>query len=77
VSTDTTPYPTGPAILETSDGQGLRRHRTSSSLTAEDAELERDPAYLAQIRARKAVLQAQAVALQAQASDLEVAGAAD
>jgi hypothetical protein len=39
--------------------------------------LERDPAYLGQIRARKAMLQAQAVLLQTQASDLEVVGAAD
>jgi hypothetical protein len=69
--------PTGPAILETSDGQGLHRRRTSSSLTADDAAHERDPTYLAQMRARKATLQAQAVLLQARASDLEVVGAAD
>ena len=38
---------------------------------------ERDPAYLAQMRARKAILQAQAVLLQAQEPCHEAAGAAD
>jgi hypothetical protein len=39
--------------------------------------LERDPAYLAQIRGRKAMLQAQAALLRAQAPCLEAAGVAD
>jgi hypothetical protein len=69
--------PTAPSMLETNDNQGVCQRRTSSSLTAEDVARERDPAYLAQMRARKTVLQAQAMLLQAQASDLEVAGAAD
>ena len=68
---------TGPLMLETNDNQGLRRRRTQSSLTAEDMVRERDPGYLAQMRARKTMLQAQAMLLQTQASDLEVAGAAD
>jgi hypothetical protein len=54
-----------------------RRHRIPSSLTAEGTGIEQDPAYLAQMRARKAVLQAHAVLLQDQATCLETAGAAD
>ena len=69
--------PTGPSRSRMNESQGQRRHRSSSSLKAEDMALERDPAYLAQMRARKATLQAQAVLLQARASALEVAGAAD
>jgi hypothetical protein len=67
----------GPSIPGTNDGQGPRRRHTSSSPLAADAARERDPAYLAQMRARKAMLQARAVALQAQALGLEVTGAAD
>jgi hypothetical protein len=70
----------GPAALSMSgmnDNQGLRRGRVSSIRAAEGTARDRDPAYLAQMQARKATLQAQAVLLQAQASDLEVAGAAD
>ena len=46
--------PVGPSMPGTNDSQGLRRRRTQSSLTAEDMARERDPAYLAQMRARKA-----------------------
>jgi hypothetical protein len=67
----------GQSMAGGNNHQGLRRRRTPSILATEGATLERDPAYLAQIRARKAMLQAQAVALQAQASALEVVGAAD
>jgi hypothetical protein len=45
--------------------------------TAEGMAHERDPAYLAEMQARKAVLQAQAMLLRAQESYLEAAGAAD
>jgi hypothetical protein len=55
----------------------LRRRRTLSVLTADGAALERDPAYLAQIRARKAILQAQAAWLQTQGLCNDAAGAAD
>ena len=68
--------PTGPSMPGTNDHQGPRRRHTPSILTAEGLALERDPAYLAQMRARKAILQAQAVLL-AQASGLEVVGATD
>jgi hypothetical protein len=61
----------------TNDGQELRQHCVQSILTAEGVALKRDPGYLAQIRARKAVLQAEAALLQAQTSGFEVAGAAD
>ena len=54
-----------------------RRRRVPSILVAEDMALERDPGYLAQMRARKAMLQAQAALLRAQEPCLEVAGAAD
>lgn len=50
---------------------------TSIDRTRVQEMLERDPAYLAQMRARKAALQAQAVLLQAQESYLEALGAAD
>jgi hypothetical protein len=69
--------PTAPSMLETNDNQGVCQRRTSSSLTAEDVARERDPAYLAQMRARKTVLQAQAALLQAQEPCLETASAAD
>jgi hypothetical protein len=69
--------PTAPSTLGTHGNQESRRCRGPSILTAEDIALERDPAYLAQIRARKAMLQAQAVLLQAQEPCLETVGAAD
>jgi hypothetical protein len=69
--------PVGPSIPETNDSAGVCRRRTQSSLTADDAALERDPAYLAQMQVRKAMLQAQALLLQTQESCLEAAGAAD
>jgi hypothetical protein len=65
------------SVPETDDGQGPCRRRVSSALTAEGLMLERDPSYLARMRARKAMLQTQAVFLQAQVSGLEVAGIAD
>jgi hypothetical protein len=61
----------------TSDGREPRRSHGSSIFAAEGIALERDPAYLAQMRERKAALQAQAVLLQAQESYLEALGAAD
>jgi hypothetical protein len=61
----------------TSDHQKPRRRRALSILTAEGMALERDSAYLAQIRTRKAMLQAQAALLRAQESCLEAVGAAD
>jgi len=64
-------------MLETNNGQEPRRRRTPLSPAAADATREHDPAYLAQIRARKVMLQAQAVLLRAQESCLEAAGAAD
>jgi hypothetical protein len=64
-------------MFGTNSTQEPRRRRVQPIPTAEGIALERDPAYLAQMRARKAMLQAQAVALQAQASALEVVGAAD
>lgn len=57
-------------MLGTDDNQEPRWRRAPLTLTAEGIALEHDPAYLVQIRARKAMLQAQA-------SDLEVTGAAD
>jgi hypothetical protein len=66
-----------PSMLETNDNQEPRRRRIQSIPSPEGMARERDPAYLAQMRARKAVLQAQAILLQTQASDLEVPGAAD
>jgi hypothetical protein len=67
----------GPSVSETNNGAEAYRRRTQSSLAAEGLTLERDPAYLAQMRARKAILQAQAVLLRAQTVNLEVAGAVD
>jgi hypothetical protein len=69
--------PAEPSLLGTNDHREPRRRRMQSILTAEGMALEHDPAYLAQMSARKVMLQAQAVLLQAQASDLDVAGAAD
>ena len=69
--------PVKPSILMTNSNQEPYCRRAPSSPTAGDTACEHDPAYLAQIRARKAMLQAQAVLLQAQALDLETAGAAD
>jgi hypothetical protein len=69
--------PVGPAMLETNDNQELRRRRGLSILSAEGIDRERDPAYLAQMQARKAMLQAQAALLRAQEPYLEAAGAAD
>jgi hypothetical protein len=70
--------PAEPSVLGTNNnGQETYRRRTPSILTTEDAALERDPAYLAQMRARKATLQAQAVLLRAQELCLEAVGAAD
>jgi hypothetical protein len=66
-----------PSMLGTNDREDPRRRRIQSILTAEGMALERDPAYLAQIRARKAMLHAQAALLQAQEPCLEAAGAAD
>ena len=68
---------TGPLMLGMNDHQGLRRRRIPSMPTTEDMALERGPAYLAQIQARKAMRQAQAVLLRAQEPDLQVAGIAD
>jgi hypothetical protein len=69
--------PAEPSTLGTNDNQGPRRRYVQSIPSPEGMARERDPAYLAQMRARKAVLQAQAILLQTRASDLEVPGAAD
>ena len=66
-----------PSTRGTHDNQEPRRRRGPLILTAEGTARERDPDYLAQMRARKAVLQAQAVLLRAQESYPEVVGAAD
>ena len=62
-------------MLEANDNQGLRRIGPIPNI--EGTTRERDPAYLAQMRARKAVLQAQAAWLRAQELDLQAVGAAD
>jgi hypothetical protein len=67
----------GQSMAGVNDHQGPRRRRTPSILKAENVALERDPAYLAQMRARKAVLQAQVMLLQARAPCVEAATAAD
>jgi hypothetical protein len=67
----------GTSMLGMNDSAGVGRRCAQSSLTVEDMARERDPAYLAQMRARKATLQAQAMLLQAQETALETAGAAD
>jgi len=69
--------PVGASIPETNDSAGVCRRSTQSSLTAEDVARERDPAYLAQMRTRKAMLQAQAGLLRAQEPCLEAMGTAD
>jgi len=46
--------------------KGSRQRCAPSTLTAEGKALERKPAYLARMQARKAVLQAQAARLRAQ-----------
>jgi hypothetical protein len=66
-----------PSMLETNDNQEPRRRRGQSIPSPEGMARERDPAYLAQMRARKAVLQAQAILLQAQEAEIATAGAAD
>jgi hypothetical protein len=66
--------PAGPSVLGMNDGQKAYRRRTSSTLATEDAALEHGPAYLAQMRARKATLQAQAALLQARGLCLEAVG---
>jgi hypothetical protein len=68
---------TDPSILGTNDNKEPRRRRIQTILTAEGMAPERNPAYLAQIRARKAMLKAQVVLLQAQALCVEATGAAD
>jgi hypothetical protein len=69
--------PMGPSVSETNNGAEVYRRRTQSSLAVEGLTLERDPAYLAQMRARKAILQAQAVLLRTQEPCLDAVGAAD
>jgi hypothetical protein len=69
--------PPEPSIARTSEHERPRRRHTLSILSVEGVALERDPAYLAQIQARKAVLQAQAAWLQTGESCDETAGAAD
>jgi hypothetical protein len=69
--------PAGPSLLGTNDNQEPRRRRIPSILTAEGMPLERDPVYLAQMQARKAMLQAQAARLRAQEPCLDAASAAD
>jgi len=60
--------PMGPSVPRTNDNRELHRRHSSLSLAAEGIALEHDPAYLVQMRARKAVLQTQAALLQAQAA---------
>ena len=69
--------PMGPLAAETSEKKGPHRHRAQSILAAKGAALERDPAYLARMRVRKAMLQAQAERLQTQDACLEAADAVD
>jgi hypothetical protein len=69
--------PAAPSITRISEHERPRRRHTLSILTAEGAALECDPAYLVQIRTRKATLQAQAAWLQTQKLCNEPAGAAD
>jgi hypothetical protein len=66
-----------PSMPRTNDNEEPRRRRVQSILTTEGMALEPDPAYLAQMWARKAMLQAQAALLRTQALDLEGVGAAD
>ena len=69
--------PTEPSMSGMNDHEESRRRRVSSILAVEDVVRERDPAYLAVMRARKAVLQAQATLLQTQQAELEAVSAAD
>ena len=69
--------PTGSSVLGTNNHQEPRQRRVQSTPAAESMALERDPAYLTEMRARKTMLQAQAVLLRAQESCLNAAGAAD
>jgi hypothetical protein len=69
--------PTEASGLGMNNRQEPRRRRVQSMPTAEGMARERDPAYLAHMRARKATLQAQAVLLRAQESCVDAAGAAD
>jgi hypothetical protein len=69
--------PTGLSIPETNDGTRVCPRPAHLRLTTDDVTRERDPAYLAQMRARKAMLQAQAMLLQAQDPYVEAVGAAD
>jgi hypothetical protein len=69
--------PAGPLMVGMNDHQGLRRRRVPLMPTTEGVALERDPAYLAQMQARKAMLQAQVALLQTQAPCVGAAGAAD
>jgi hypothetical protein len=69
--------PTRPSMSRTVERGASGRRHASSILTAESVALERDPAYLAQMQARKAMLQAQVALLQVQAPCVEAAGAAD
>jgi hypothetical protein len=68
---------TGSSRSEMNNCREPRRRYVQSIPAAEGMALERDPAYLAHMRARKAMLQAQAVLLRAQDSCLDAAGAAD
>jgi hypothetical protein len=65
------------SMAKANDNEDQHRRRVQSTPTAKEMVLERDPAYLAQMQARKAILQSQAMLLQAQTVNLEVAGAAD
>jgi hypothetical protein len=69
--------PAAPSGRGQTTTRGPRRRRVPSVLMAEELALERDPADLARMRARKAMLHAQAALLQASTPCLEVAGAAD
>jgi hypothetical protein len=69
--------PTGPSKLGTSDNQRLCRRHIESIPNTEGMARERDPAYMSEMKARKAMLQAQAMLLRTQESCLEAAGAAD
>jgi hypothetical protein len=68
--------PAGLSMPGTNDLQEPRRRRGRSIPSPEGVARERDPAYLAQMQARKAMLQAQAARLRAEELCLE-AGAAD
>jgi hypothetical protein len=69
--------PVGLLMSGTSDSRRVCRRHAMPIPTTEGAILERDPAYLAQIQARRAMLQAQAALLQAHGPGFEAVGAAD